>query len=793
MKTNKSQHEASLFKDIKAFRRALLKPASVALIGASSNLKKNTARPLRFMQKHGYTGDIYPVNPSAQEISGVKAWKTIASLPDQVEHAFVMIDSAGVNEVIEQCAAKGIGMVTIYSDGFAETGEAGRQRQDELMETAKRLGVRVLGPNSIGLANVHSGGVISVNAAFEMDNLVSGEIGIISQSGSMMGSLMSRAAARGFGFSHLVSVGNESDVTVGEILDAMVDDDETRVILLFLETLRDAKTLSAALKRAHEAGKPVIAYKLGRSEQGDTLSQSHTGAIAGNDAAVDAFFRAHNVIRVTMLEALFEIAPLATRYAHLRPQAHSDANKLQSDAGASQGANNKAGNADTTPQSVNDNTQSHNNESQSYTSKPIRVAVITTTGGGAATVVDNLGLHGFEAVAPTADFVSHMASRGLKLRQTPVIDLTLAATSEQYQDLLTEILQTDWCDAVLCIAGSSAQFHPQLVVQPILNAVATEHGSRKPLVAFLSPDAMASLQVLQENGVAAFRTPESCADALAAFYVPVQSLATQTQQSDSLSLPADSPLNRIPTATSNDSRNDKGIGNATSETADNNSNANATTGSRNLTEPEAMAVFDSLGIGVVPYAMVQADSPTHAIAYPVVLKVVSRDILHKTEAGGVKVGIGSETELTSALATMATEINANAPEAVVDGFMVQKMEGRLIEMLLGYRHDPLVGPTIMLGAGGITAELNPDYSLRLAPVSREQAWDMIREVRQTRLIRGYRNLPQGDCEALADTIVALSRLAVIESQPVQEAEINPLFVRKDGVVAVDAVIRLREV
>ncbi len=762
MKTNKSQQEVSLFKDISTFRRALLKPASVALIGASSNLKKNTARPLRFMQKHGYTGDIYPVNPSAQEISGVKAWKNIASLPDHVEHAFVMIDSAGVNEVIEQCAAKGIGMVTIYSDGFAEAGEAGRQRQDELMATAKRLGVRVLGPNSIGLANVHSGGVISVNAAFEMDNLVSGEIGIISQSGSMMGSLMSRAAARGFGFSHLVSVGNESDVTVGEILDAMVDDDETRVILLFLETLRDAKTLSAALKRAHEAGKPVIAYKLGRSEQGDALSQSHTGAIAGNDAAVDAFFHAHNVIRVTMLETLFEIAPLATRYAHLRPQAHSDAGKPQD------------GNA----------------------SNPIRVAVITTTGGGAATVVDNLGLHGFEAVAPTAEFVSHMASRGLKLRQTPVIDLTLAATSEQYQDLLTEILHSDWCDTVLCIAGSSAQFHPQYVVQPILNAVATEHGSRKPLVAFLSPDAMASLQVLQENGVAAFRTPESCADALAAFYVPVQSFATQTQtqQADALSLPADSPLNRVPKAKSKDSRNDKDIGSATSEDINSDANANNTdTGSRNLTEPEAMSVFDSLGIGVVPYAMVQADSPTHAIAYPVVLKVVSRDILHKTEAGGVKVGIGSEAELTSALATMATEINANAPEAVVDGFMVQKMEGRLIEMLLGYRHDPMVGPTIMLGAGGITAELNPDYSLRLAPVSREQAWEMIREVRQTRLIRGYRNLPQGDCEALADTIVALSRLAMVKSQPVQEAEINPLFVHKDGVVAVDAVIRLREV
>jgi len=695
----------------RAFNRALLNPASVALIGASSNQKKNTARPLRFMQKHGFAGNIYPVNPSATQINGVKAWGSIDQLPDNVDHAFVMIDSAGVTDVVEQCARKGIGMVTIYSDGFAEAGDEGIQRQQQLCATARRLGVRILGPNSIGLANVHSGAVISVNAAFEMDNLTAGDIGIISQSGSMMGSLMSRAAARGFGFSHLVSVGNESDISVGEILDAMVDDDATRVILLFLETLRDVDTLSCALQRARSAGKPVIAYKLGRSEQGDALSQSHTGAIAGNDAAMDAYFRAHSVIRVNMLEALFEIAPLAARYAHLRPQAWRDA--------------------------------------------PARVAVITTTGGGAATVVDNLGLRGFVAVAPPAPFISHMASRGLSIRQTPVIDLTLAASSEQYQDLLTEIMQADWCDAVLCIAGSSAQFHPQYVVQPILNAVATEHGSSKPLVAFLSPEAQASLLLLQENAIAAFRTPESCADALAAFFVPLG--PRQPKQLPPVTLPDGCPA------------------------------------SGNLSEPEAMSVFGALGIDVVSSAMMQPHAADHSIDYPVVLKVVSRDILHKTEAGGVKVGIDSDQSLAAALNAMADQVKTHCPQAAIDGYMVQKMEGRLIELMLGYRHDPLVGPTVMLGAGGITAELKPDFSLRLAPVSEQVAWQMIHEVKHTQLIRGYRQLPEGDCNALARAIVAISRLALIDSQPVTEAEINPLFVRKDGVVAVDAVVRLREI
>ncbi|PJX27904.1 acyl-CoA synthetase [Advenella sp. S44] len=695
----------------RAFNNALLKPTSVALIGASSNPNKNTARPLRFMQKHGFSGDIYPVNPSAMQIDGVKAWSSIDQLPGNVDHAFVMIESAGVSGVVEQCARKGIGIVTIYSDGFAEAGDEGIQRQQELRATARRLGVRVLGPNSIGLANVHSGAVISVNAAFEMDNLTAGDIGIISQSGSMMGSLMSRAAARGFGFSQLVSVGNESDISVGEVLDAMVDDDATGVILLFLETLRDVHTLSYALERACSAGKPVIAYKLGRSEQGDALSQSHTGAIAGNDAAMDAYFRAHGVIRVNMLETLFEIAPLASRYAHLRPKARRDT--------------------------------------------PARVAVITTTGGGAATVVDNLGLREFVAVAPPAPFISHMASRGLSIRQTPVIDLTLAASSEQYQDLLTEIMQTDWCDAVLCIAGSSAQFHPQYAVQPILNAVATAHGSSKPLVAFLSPEAQASLLLLQKNAIAAFRTPESCADALAAFFVPLgQRLPEQLPP---VLLPDGCPV------------------------------------SGNLSEPEAMSVFGALGIDVVSSAMVQPHATDHSIEYPVVLKVVSRDILHKTDAGGVKVGIDSDESLAAALNAMADQVKTHCPQAAIDGYMVQKKEDRLIELMLGYRHDPLVGPTVMLGAGGITAELKPDFSLRLAPVSEPVAWEMIREVKHTQLIRGYRKLPQGDCQALARAIVAFSRLALIESQPVTEAEINPLFVRDDGVVAVDAVIRLHEI
>jgi acyl-CoA synthetase (NDP forming) len=684
--------------------QALLEPRAVALVGASGDARKNTARPLRFMRKHGYQGRIYPINATRTEIMGERAYPTLLDLPEPVDHIFMMIPGEQIIPMLDQCAAAGARVVTMYSDGFAEAGPEGQLRQQALVARARELGLRLLGPNSIGSANLHSGGIISVNAAFEADDLVPGDISIVSQSGSMMGSLLSRAAARGFGFAKSVSVGNESDISVGEVVDALVDDDQTRVILLFMETLREAPVLAAALERARAKGKPVVAYKLGRSEQGDALAQSHTGAMAGNDAAVDAFFRAHGVMRVHMLETLFEIVPLATHYWGVK-------------------ARDKAA---------------------------PRVAVLTTTGGGAATVVDNLGLRGLVAAAPPPAFVEHMAGRGLRIRETPVIDLTLAVSSAQYKDLLEQLLHEDWCDAVLSVIGSSAQFHPDFAVNPVVQA---DKSPGKPVVAFLSPEAAQSLSLLRQHGIAAFRTPETCADALAVLFQDYPP-APMREGVQPPAWPADVPR----------------------------------TGA--LTEFEACRVFEALGVPLAQSAMLDAGKLQHGITYPVVAKVSSRDIAHKTDAGGVRVGIRNDAELRSAVDGMLADVARHAPQARVEGVLVQRMENKLVELILGYRDDPLVGPTVLLGAGGIAAELNPDFSMRLAPVSVDEARKMIDEVRVTRLLRGYRGLPQGDCEALARAVAAFSQLALAQGLKVAEAEINPLFVRADGVVAVDGLIHL---
>src|SRR4026209_162817 len=336
----------------KALFQALFEPRSIALIGASGDASKNTSRPQRYLRKHGYTGRIIPVNPGRDEIFGEKAYPDLAAIPDAVDHAFIMVPASAVEPVIEQCVAKNVPVATIYSDGFAETGPAGRRAQERILGIARAGGVRVIGPNCIGLMNTDPGCAISVNAVLEMAEIRVGPLAIVSQSGSMLGGLLSRGLGRGVGFSKLISVGNESDLSVGEFADLLVDDPHTQTILLFMETIRDADKLAHAARRAYAADKRVIVYKLGRSEVGQCLAASHTGAMAGADEMADAFFRAHGIVRIDTLENLFELPALLA-----------------------------------------DQQQANRH----------RAAVTTTTGGGAASVADRLGTYGVDVVAPTEE------------------------------------------------------------------------------------------------------------------------------------------------------------------------------------------------------------------------------------------------------------------------------------------------------------------------------------------------------------------------------------------------------
>jgi acyl-CoA synthetase (NDP forming) len=660
--------------------QALFAPRAVALIGASGDAGKNSARPLRFLRKHGYAGRIVPVNATRGEVLGERAWPSLAEAPGEIDHAFIMTPGDSVERAVEECGARGVPVATIFSDGFADVGAEGAARQARLVARARALGVRVLGPNSMGVVDIPGRLALTVNAVLEADALPAGTTSMVSQSGTMLGTVLSRGAARGLGFSKLVSVGNEADLGVAELVELLAADAATQVILLFLETVRDGRALAAAARKAHAAGKPVAAYKLGRSGLGAALARSHTGALAGEDAALDAYFRDCGMVRVDQLETLVEIAPLL---AGRRPP---------------------------------------------DLARAARVAVVTTTGGGAASVVDRLGLSGIETFAPGSG--------------SPIVDLTMKATAEQYTAELDRLLAAPDCDGVLAVVGSSAQFHPQLAVDPIVRS----RKSAKPLAAFLTPHAEASLALLAKQDVAAFRTPESCADALAAYFAWRSPRAAPGGKAE---WPAGLPK--------------KG----------------------RLDEAQALALFASLGVPVVEHAIAQAPGFSHAIAYPVAAKALSAEILHKTEAGAVRPNVADR-------AAFDREVRAMLGRVAAKAILVQKMESGLAEAIVGYRDDALVGPLVLVGAGGTLAEIYRDFALALAPVDEDEAAAMIGKVRGFALLRGYRNLPRGDLRALARAVAAVSRLALLPGRPVAEAEINPLIVKGDGAVAVDALVAMKE-
>ena len=293
-----------------ALAQALFSPRTIALVGASADQAKLASRPQRVLRKHGYGGVIVPINPARSEILGERAYHALTAVPGAVDHAFVMVPASAVPDVIADCCEARVKVATIFTAGFAETGGEGKRRQDAMVAMAKCAGVRLVGPNCLGIVNVSGGVTLSANAVLEQEALRRGGLSVVSQSGSMLGGIITRAQERGLGFSKLVSVGNECDVGVGELVHLLVDDPDTRAILLFLEAFRDAPVLGAAARRAFEAGKPVIALKLGRSTVGREIATTHTGAMAGADDVAEAFFRANGIIRVDIFEALFETAQL---------------------------------------------------------------------------------------------------------------------------------------------------------------------------------------------------------------------------------------------------------------------------------------------------------------------------------------------------------------------------------------------------------------------------------------------------------------------------------------------------
>ncbi len=687
-----------------SFYEALVRPAVVAVVGASDDPGKTAGRAQKYLKKHGYQGRVYPINPGRETVQGDKAWPSIEALPEVPDHAYVCVGTNAVIGAVEACAAAGVPVVSILADGFTEAGPEGEARQQRLTEIARNSNTRILGPNSMGMVNCAEGIGLTVNAALDIDRLVPGRLMGISQSGSIVGTLISRGEARGIGFSSIVSVGNEADLTVGDIGLAAVDDPGIDGFVLFMETIRKPEALAAFAAAARAADKPVIVYKLGRSEMARELAVSHTGALIGSDAASDAFFRAHGIVRVDQFETLIEAPPLL--------MAETRGRAIRRD-------------------------------------KP--VAVITTTGGGGAMVVDRLGAYGIEVAGASAKVRERLAERGVRLGSGKLTDVTLAgANYDAMMAVLEAFVTCEEFSVVVVTVGSSAQFRPENAVQPIIDV----DKSAAPVAAFMVPEANQALRALGAAGIAGFRTAESCAEAVRAL------LERRPPRPRSVQSPYILPAGFLPGAQD---------------------------------ERASLAIMAGLGIPAIETTVIPPGASVPAgLAYPVAAKILSADVPHKTEAGGVILNIADASALESAIERIHASVSDRYPEAEIEGISVQPMTRGLAEALIGFTRDAEVGPVVTLAVGGIMAEIHGDAAVRLAPVDREDAFEMTQEVRGLAPVRGYRGLPKGDLDALADAIVALSRLASCDGATMLEAEINPLIIRGEGngVIAVDGLVVL---
>ena len=675
----------------------LLKPRSVAVIGASADVTKTAGRPVSYLVKHGFAGKIFPVNPKASEICGLRCYPDLASLPEVPDVGIVLLGAERAQQAVRELAQLGCSAAIVLASGYTEVGEEGARRQTQLLEAAGSM--RILGPNTIGLVNITDGVVLSPSGALEMDHFPAGAVGVVSQSGGILGALLSRAAARGIGLSKLISTSNEVDLELADFIDWLVDDEATTVIALYIETVRDTVRFRAAALRAARVGKPIVAFKIGRSEAGAKAAVSHTGALAGADRMYDALFRQAGIIRAKRFDDLLDIpAALAT----------------------------------------------------GRTLRGKRVAILTSTGGAGTLVSDELGMAGFDTPAPdaaTAEALRALQTGDAAALDRNPIDVTLAGLKpDLLRGAISALLRSPTYDALVVIVGSSALAMPELMANAIKSCLPE---SDKPIIAYVSPHAPPIAALLTQSGVPAFSAPESCASALGAMF-HARDWKAPDPASDVGATPA---LSEIP----------KG----------------------SLDEAQAKRLFAAYGIaGAREIVVGTTDSAVSAakdLGDRVVLKVLSSEILHKSDVGGVAVNLSS-AQIGQKLIDMTAAVSAGAG-ITPTRFLVQEMVTGGTEVILGMHRDAL-GTAILLGMGGVTAELLKDTTMRLLPptggLTRQDALDMAQELKTWPLLNGYRGREKADVDALVDAIVAFSRMVAALGDRLLEAEINPLFVLKSG-------------
>ncbi len=698
--------------------KAFFEPASVAVIGASTDPSKLGYAVLQNLVEGGYkaVGKIYPINPKADEILGCKVYPSVLDVPDPIELAVIVIPYSYVPAALRTCGEKGIPAVVVISAGFREAGMEGLEREQELVTIAREFNIRLIGPNCLGVIDTFT----PLNASFSAGTPPRGPMAFMSQSGALGTAILDWAMAGRLGLAKFVSLGNKADVSEIDLLKSWAEDEHTKVIMIYAEGLpRGEEFIRVAREITRK--KPVVAIKSGVTQSGSRAVSSHTGSLAGSEQAYQAAFRQAGVIRAKSMEELFDMS-LALGY---QPPLQGD-----------------------------------------------RIAIITNAGGPGILATDaleragmNLARFELSTIQALEEFLPDAASAA-----NPV-DVLGDARADRYKFAIQKVAADPNVDGLLVVLTPQAMTEIEATAQAVCDiASATE----KPVLSCFMGEAKvaAGINILPRNGVPNYPFPERAAVALKAM----------------------SDYRHIRTRPLSEYKSFEVAHGAVQDVFERVRSNNRLT----IGDAEAREILQAYGLKT-PRSKVAAD-PQEAvriaseIGYPVVLKIASPDILHKTDVGGVRVGLRNAEEVRDAFELMVYRAGRYVPEARIWGCQVQEMAppGGL-EVLVGMNRDPQFGPLVTFGLGGIYVEVLKDVTFRVAPFTIRDANLMLGEIRTRALLDGVRGQPPADKEAIIDTLLRIGQL-VRDFPEITELDINPLIVyhQGQGAIAIDMRLVLRK-
>ncbi len=692
----------------------LLDAQTVAVVGASPDDNKIGGKPMRFLRELGFAGRVYPVNPRYDEIGGHRCFPDLEAIPGPIDVAIVAVPYQHAQPVVEQCVRKGVRQVVMFSSGYAETGADGAERQRKLMAVLDASATRLLGPNSLGIANLATGFIANFGQGFELppEVLRPGRAGFVSQSGAFGTFIFTLSAEQGLGFKYFAVTGNEGDITVSELIDAMLDDDEIDLVAGYVEGVRDGRRFLDVCEKARAAGKPLLLIKTGRTPGGSAAAMSHTAAIAGADEVYEAVFRQTGALRVDDEEEMLDVVTLMRSHRPMRGR---------------------------------------------------RVGVLTMSGGAGVLIADALDRNGLELAGLEAATESELGRIVPEFGSTRnPVDLTAKFLTEpgMLKAALVALLGDPGVDAVVFFLGLGRRYGERIA--ETLRAVAL--AADKPvLVAWIAGPAPVVAQ-LRAEGVPVLPSATRAIRALAALARFGEARARSPRSFAFATSPAAPIVSRDPEG--------------------------------RCSEAQTKALLAGYGIACLPEALAgsedEAVARARVIGFPVALKVCAADLMHKTEAGAVALNLRDEAALRDAYRHVLDNVRRHAATLALEGVLVAPMAPEGVEVIVGARRDPVFGPVVMVGSGGIYTEVLRDAAIGVLPLVPGEAQALIRSLRIHPLLAGARGRPEADVDALAACVEAVARL-MQEHPEVAELEINPLrvFERGRGAAPLDALMVVR--